>query len=688
MTVNTPELSNPATSHPTSQWLPEDEIDLREYVLILGAWWREIVLLTFGLAFLAAAAVLFLREVTPPTYESSAIIAIARTQSSITFDERFTTFTPDQLQALRSSSESSARRSALVGLVYNGAVAQAVIEQLGQMLEDDELSPAYWLAADGPMKAELAGDSDNRNNSDLIRIMVRSDSPQKAAAIANVWAENYVQQVNRIYGQIPDELVASVVSELTKAQSDYDSAQRELEAFIAQNEVDKLSREIEEKTSIIASLQTGKQTAIETIVDEELQARREIISAYIAAQTNNRLLTFSKEQEAKQEMLSMLIDADTRGRLNALEQEQAANLLYFDAFVNAEVQSKLAVINEQSKFRIERLAYYYNAQAKLERLLRDAEILRAQAVQAGDASTDSNSLALLLLKAQVFAASSALPGNLTLNLGSVSDISANSQEQLTDIDALIQVLQNRLTGLELAIATQSQKLLSNEDYQFIGESGLGMVGGDDSPLAATILAQYEDLFSVGPLTQASTAISTTTPLFATLRQEYPDLFRIGDLAALTDSVADENPLAVLSAERAKELLQLQGLEDLPAYTAAAEPLTQAIDQLESEIQALQARQEAEDSRRQQLAQRRDLAWSTLTTLKNKNAELNLSAVTVNNEVRLASPAIEPIHPVVSVRLLTTVAIAGAAGLVLSVLLALFVNLMGGRPILARRESVG
>ena len=82
-----------------------------------------------------------------------------------------------------------------------------------------------------------------------------------------------MEQVNRIYGQVPSELVASVNTEMVKAQTEYENAQKELEAFVAHNEVDKFNRLIAEKQDIIASLQAGKQTAVTTIVDEELQAR-------------------------------------------------------------------------------------------------------------------------------------------------------------------------------------------------------------------------------------------------------------------------------------------------------------------------------------------------------------------------------------------------------------------------------
>lgn len=626
MTVSNPELTNRPATPSSDVWLPEDEIDLRQYVLVLVDWWREVVLIAVGAALLAAVTVLLLRVITPPTYESSATVVIARTQSSITFDERFTTLSQDQLQGL-ASADSGARRGALLGLISNGAVAQAVIDQLGNILiDEDEQSPAYWLA-EGQVKAELVGGTGSQNNSDLIRITISADSPSKAAAITNAWAEHYVEQVNRIYGQIPNELVASVTSELAKAQTEYEGAQRELEAFVAQNEVDKLNRLITEKKDIIASLQAGKQTAITTIVDAELQARRQIVSAYINARANNRLLAFQSEQRAKTRLFQAYSDADTA--------------------------AKEAVFGEQVQARTNQLSTSYKTKAKLTSLLDDAKSLRAQAAQAGDASVSTNTLAILLLKSQVYATSVGLPGNLQVALDTVADLNSDGQAQVADLDALIQALDTRILELELSIDSQSQALIDNAGYNFL-----------------------ESVRSEGD------------QLFAAIQQQYPTLFTVGDLANLSSQVADDNPLAVLGTERAKELLQLQGLEDLPAYTAAAEPLTQAIDQLESDIQSLEARQEAESSRRRQLAQRRDLAWSTLTTLKNKNAELNLSAVTVNSEVRLAAPAVEPIEPVVvgGLRLMTTTVLAGIVGLMLAVFVAFFANFMGGQPWLAGRRS--
>ena len=108
-------------------------------------------------------------------------MAIARTQSSITFDERFTTLSQDQLQAI-SAADSAARRGALVGLVSSGAVAQAVIDQLGNLLSEEERSPADRLEEDR-VTATFVGVAGNRGDSDLIRITVSADSAQKAALL-------------------------------------------------------------------------------------------------------------------------------------------------------------------------------------------------------------------------------------------------------------------------------------------------------------------------------------------------------------------------------------------------------------------------------------------------------------------------------------------------------------------------
>lgn len=1010
MTVSNPELPNRPVAPAPDTWMPEDEIDLRQYVLVLVAWWREIVLIAMLTAVVAATLVLLSRFVLPPVYEASATVAIARTQSNINFDDRFQTQVA-QGDATANSRviDYNARRSALLGLVASGNVAQAVLDQIGDQLEEEQRQPASLLDR---VSAELVRPEGSNANisSDLILITVRAADAPLAAAIANAWAENYVALINKLYGEVPAELVASVEVEMAQSQTTYEQAQGELEEFIAQNNIDRLNRLIAEKQDIIQSLQQGRQTAITTIVDEELAARRQIISAYINAQASNRLLAFNKEQDGKQTFLSALIETESANRLNAFTSDQAARRKLFDQYVDAQTQNqllaltkdqdarrqifaqysdaqiantlvafardqeartrlfnqytstqienqllalakdqevrqrlfnqytntqldnqllalskdqeirrklfdtyvdnlvsnrlvavnkdqegrarlfaqyvnteienrlkafaqeqdtksqlfqayanadsraKVSVFNEQVDEKLTTLGYAYESRRKLDRLLQEAQGLWLQTTLAGDAGAATNGLALLLLKAEVFASSSALPGDLQLRLDNTEIAGGDAGTQGADLDALISVLKARIAELDQRIAAQSRSVLNNEGYDLLtadrpvddplfaalqkqyqdlfavgplAQAADGVDGtslstailqkyeslfavdtlaqasdsvwqdsallnqalakyqelfktGDfagsadtlpqdltasitlkyqdlfqlgnlssaqavvdetqlstailakyaelfnlgelasqadapnqselsaailgkyqelfalgelttvqentvESDLSSAILSRYQELFGLGALASASTVISSTTPLFEAIQAEYPDLFVPGDLSALTESIAENNALALLGEERAKELLQLQGLEDLPAFSSASEPLNQAIDKLEKEIQSLQAQRENQSALQGQLTRRRDLAQSTLNTLRNKSAELNLTRTVTNSELRFASPAVEPMKPIARTSLITTTALAGIVGIMLAVFVVFFANFMGAQPWLGRRE---
>ena len=235
MTVQTQEQQRDA-------WAAEDEIDLRQYLDVLIRWWREIVAITLGAVVLAAVGILLMRLVLPPKYEASADVAIVRTVSDVNFDERFRT-NPEQLGV--DTVSLSARRGALLGLVATGAIAQEVVTQLGDTLSAEEQNPANLLEM---VEAELASASGTNADSDLIRIKVTADDPEKAAAIANVWARLYVREVNTIYGQVPNEVLASIQTELAAAEKQYLTSQANLEVFIASNRIDEL-------TSLVSVLQ-------------------------------------------------------------------------------------------------------------------------------------------------------------------------------------------------------------------------------------------------------------------------------------------------------------------------------------------------------------------------------------------------------------------------------------------------
>ena len=128
---------------------------------------------------------------------------------------------------------------------------------------------------------------------------------------------------------------------------------------------------------------------------------------------------------------------------------------------------------------------------------------------------------------------------------------------------------------------------------------------------------------------------------------------------------------------------MRALEDLPVFTAEADPLHPAIDPLDREIQQLQAQREAELSRRDPLTLNRDLALKSLNTLKNKTAELQLASTAPTSEVRFASPAVPPLRPEERQSLVGATALGALVGLLAGVFVAFAGDYMGKAPPLRR-----
>jgi len=255
-------------------WADEDEIDLRQYINILVDWWREILLITGAIVVLTAIGIISLQLVLPPQYEASADVAIVRTVSDVNFDERFRT-NAEELGV--DTASLNARRSALLGLVATGAIAQEVIDELGTILNEEEQNPANLLEM---VEAELASASGGSNSSDLIRIKIIADDSEKAATIANAWARIYVRTVNTIYGQVPDEVLTSIETELATAQQQYLTSQAALEAFIATNRIDELS-------SLVTVLQQNinQEVSLQQAYLAQWQQTQEQLSTVRALQT-------------------------------------------------------------------------------------------------------------------------------------------------------------------------------------------------------------------------------------------------------------------------------------------------------------------------------------------------------------------------------------------------------------------
>ncbi|NOR82749.1 MAG: hypothetical protein GQ526_04575 [Ardenticatenales bacterium] len=79
-----------------------------------------------------------------------------------------------------------------------------------------------------------------------------------------------------------------------------------------------------------------------------------------------------------------------------------------------------------------------------------------------------------------------------------------------------------------------------------------------------------------------------------------------------------------------------------------------------------------------LEQTRDLAWQTYTTLSTKEAELALASQSVESEIRFAAESVPPRTSEGS-GTMTTVALAGAVGLMLAVGMAFLLDFLDQEP---------
>ena len=121
-----------------------------------------------------------------------------------------------------------------------------------------------------------------------------------------------------------------------------------------------------------------------------------------------------------------------------------------------------------------------------------------------------------------------------------------------------------------------------------------------------------------------------------------------------------------------------------ALTGAGNYIEQLIFEISSQTQLLNARKERLLARRQSLEQERDLARSTIETLRNEVVELQLTAAAAPSVVRIASVAVRPRDSSWPSPVFVAIG-AGTVGFPIVTFLAFFLNFLGVRPFLRKQE---
>jgi uncharacterized protein involved in exopolysaccharide biosynthesis len=343
---------------PPAQPNMDDEIDLRQYLDVLIAWRWEILAIMVLATLVAAGVVLIQRAVTPPVYSATATLAIARTGRDIQFDENFRT-------TLDAENPANTRRIALVGLVASNAVAEVVAKGLSDAFDEKERAPIQLIKQ---IEAAAVTAPGSRTEGDLIQITARASEPEKAAELATTWAKVYVEYANRLYGDVPVQLIESVQNELAQAQVAYDSTQAKLEGFLSANGVSSLERRITEKTNLIDSLQQNQLQVMQAYIEQQIAAVKQVADALLKQEIEAKTAAFEQEVAATKKVFSAALEQELRSaetvyntaleqeltaKTAVFEQELAAAKTVFDAALQQEVTAAETVYNTALRQELE-----------------------------------------------------------------------------------------------------------------------------------------------------------------------------------------------------------------------------------------------------------------------------------------------------------------------------------------------
>jgi capsular polysaccharide biosynthesis protein len=641
---------------------------LEEMLYALLRRWK---LIAFGAVFTGLVA-LGVSFVVPPTYEAVSTVAIAKSTVAVNFDEKLRTLTEEELLVLfRREQDLKERRKALEGLVQNAAIAQKVLEQLGDQLPDRLRQPGELIKI---VEGKLVGDS--------IEIRVRADNPTVAAAIANAWGREYEKHINSIYATtVQGEALPDVQREAARAWSEYLKAQEELQKFIAENNIDKINRLIEEKKAILTSLSEGQRQAVKTVVDTELEARSKIISAYVNALTDNLLLAFQKEQEEKRKLLTEYFATELQNRLLALEKDRELRRKLFTNLADAEIENWLLALEKDRELR--RKLFTNLADAEIEnRLLaleKDRELRRKLFISLADTEIANRLLALekdqelrrklftsladaeiqartavfnqqttdkiqklataytqrrmlqqLLENAQALrqqveaggTQATAVTSGLSLLLlkaqafASTGDLPAKLELSLLSTEGLAASPQEQVKDLEALISAleqQIQKLdqsISEQSTALLQNEGYDFLAVDpekEAPLSQAIVKRYQELFELGQL--PSIEPEGEASLLQAIAKRYQELFELGQLPSIEPG--EGTSLSQAIAKRYRELFELGQLPSIEPKEEAS--LLQAIAKRYQELFEL--------GQLQQLGQQSYSETSLIETIKAKHPEL-------------------------------------------------------------------
>lgn len=219
----------------------DDTIDLRPYLVTIWKykWW--IILL----AVLLTAIVTIYTQNQPSLYRSQATLLLTRSQPVLSLAQQFPT--------VNEPVDSRSRMDAMLTIAESDALIQQTIDTLGEKLPEKNRTI-------NQLKDLLSIE----NKGDSIIVSALAEDPHLAAAIANAWANRIVETINTAYSS--EQPLIEIQRQLTIAKSDYETAQAELEAFIAQSPLKSLEQKYNELLTMLNLLGSDRAVQMEQLI--------------------------------------------------------------------------------------------------------------------------------------------------------------------------------------------------------------------------------------------------------------------------------------------------------------------------------------------------------------------------------------------------------------------------------------
>ncbi len=184
----------------------EEEIDLRKYIEVLIRYWYWIVGLGVAAAVIAFAVSSFL----PPIYEAAAWVNVTGPRYQVRFDSRMEDIAVDPKQFTE----------IYPMLATNGPVLLSVADEIDQSQFADVMDVQDLKGMLEVQSGDYAG---------LVILKARSSDPQAAAALANVWADQFVVYSSALFNGSDD--ISRMEAQLAEAKTALEGADQALTAF-------------------------------------------------------------------------------------------------------------------------------------------------------------------------------------------------------------------------------------------------------------------------------------------------------------------------------------------------------------------------------------------------------------------------------------------------------------------------